>query len=142
LSGQGADELFGGYARHEAAGAELPEMLQQDLRNIARINLERDDAAAMAHGIELRVPYLDLGVVRVAQRTDPSLKVYFNGKDYIRKYVLRKMSEKYLPPEVSYAPKKAIQYGTSAQKAMRRLAAEKNFKGIDDYLRSLYEGVF
>src|SRR5208337_2738769 len=113
-----------------------------DLRQIAEVNLERDDAAAMAHGVELRVPYLDLGVITVAQRTDPSLKVYFNGKDYIRKYVLRKMSEKYLPPEVSYAPKKAIQYGTSAQKAIQKLAAKKNFKDINDYLQSLYEDIF
>jgi len=142
LSGQGADELFGGYARYETAGDALAEMLQHDLGCIAEVNLERDDAAAMAHGIELRVPYLDLGVIAVAQRTDPSLKVYFNGKDYIRKYVLRKMSEKYLPQEVSYAPKKAIQYGTSTQKAIQKLAAKKNFKGINDYLQSLYEGVF
>ena len=141
LSGQGADELFGGYARYETAGEELPEMLQRDLRQIAEVNLERDDAAVMAHGVELRVPYLDLGVITVAQRTDPSLKVYFNGKDYIRKYVLRKMSEKYLPPEVSYVPKKAIQYGTSAQKAIQKLAAKKNFKDINDYLQSLYEDI-
>jgi asparagine synthase (glutamine-hydrolysing) len=142
LSGQGADELFGGYARYETAGDMLAEMLQHDLGRIAEVNLERDDAATMAHGVELRVPYLDLGVIAVAQQTDPSLKVYFNGKDYIRKYVLRKMSEKYLPPEVSYAPKKAIQYGTSTQKAIQKLAAKKNFKGINDYLQSLYEGVF
>jgi asparagine synthase (glutamine-hydrolysing) len=143
LSGQGADELFGGYARHEAAASDgtIPGALRQDLEHIAEVNLERDDAATMAHGIELRVPYLDLKVISVAQRTDPSLKVYFDGKNYIRKYVLRKMSEKYLPHEVSYAPKKAIQYGTSTQKAIERLAFKRNFKGINGYLQSLYEGI-
>ncbi len=75
----------------------LGEMLDHDLTHIAEVNLERDDAATMAHGVELRVPYLDLGVMAVARRTDPSLKVSFDGKDYIRKYVLRKISEKYLP---------------------------------------------
>ncbi|HTX43897.1 MAG TPA: asparagine synthetase B [Methanocella sp.] len=143
LSGQGADELFGGYARHESAAMNntLPGALQHDLEHIAEVNLERDDAAAMAHGMELRVPYLDLKVVSVAQRTDPSLKVYFDGKNYIRKYVLRKMSEKYLPHEVSYAPKKAIQYGTGVSKTIERLALKRNFKGIDGYLQSLSEGI-
>jgi asparagine synthase (glutamine-hydrolysing) len=143
LSGQGADELFGGYARYVQAfaGGGLPDMLGHDLRHIAGVNLERDDAATMAHGIELRVPYLDMKVISVAQRIDPSLKVYFDGKNYIRKYVLRKMSEKYLPREVSYAPKKAIQYGTSAQKALEKLAFKRNFKGINGYLQSLYEDI-
>jgi asparagine synthase (glutamine-hydrolysing) len=143
LSGQGADELFGGYARHEraAAGGGLPDMLGHDLRHIAETNLERDDAATMAHGVELRVPYLDMGVIGVARRIDPSLKVYFDGKNYIRKYVLRKMSEKYLPREVSYAPKKAIQYGTSAQKALKVMALKRGFKGIEEHLQSLYEDI-
>lgn len=140
LSGQGADELFGGYARHEAAAKEgrLEEVLGHDLEHIAEVNLERDDAATMAHGVELRVPYLGLGVIRATQRMDPSLKVHFDGKDYIRKYVLRKMSEKYLPREVAYAPKKAIQYGTGTQKTLERLASKSNFKGIHDHLQSLY----
>ncbi len=143
LSGQGADELYGGYARYVEAlrSGTLGKMLDHDLTHIAEVNLERDDAATMAHGVELRVPYLDLGVMAVARRTDPSLKVSFDGKDYIRKYVLRKMSEKYLPREVSYAPKKAIQYGTSAQKTIGKLAAKRNFKGINDYLQSLYEEI-
>jgi len=100
LSGQGADELFGGYARHEAAAKEgrLAEALEHDLDHIAEVNLERDDAATMAHGVELRVPYLGLGVVRAAQKMDTPLKVHFDGKDYIRKYVLRKMSREVSPP--------------------------------------------
>ncbi|BAI62510.1 asparagine synthase [Methanocella paludicola SANAE] len=140
LSGQGADELFGGYARHEAAAKKgrLAEALEHDLEHIAEVNLERDDAATMAHGVELRVPYLGLSVIRAAQKMDTSLKVHFDGKDYIRKYVLRKMSEKYLSREVAYAPKKAIQYGTGTQKTLERLASKRNFKGIRDHLQSLY----
>ncbi len=142
LSGQGADELFGGYARYEAAARDgtLQAALRHDLEHIAGANLERDDAATMAHGVELRVPYLDTQVIHVAQQISHSLKVYFDGNSYIRKYVLRKMSEKYLPLEVSYAPKKAIQYGTGVQKAIERLAHKRNFKGIEGYLQALHEG--
>jgi asparagine synthase (glutamine-hydrolysing) len=142
LSGQGSDELFAGYSRYEGGFAEgrLQEMLEHDQRHIAEVNLERDDAAAMASGLELRVPYLDLEVIGLARQLDPSLKLRVNGKDYIRKYVLRKVAEKYFPQEVSSAPKKAIQYGTGIQKTLERLA-KKNGTDLQGYLQTLYKVV-
>ncbi len=140
LSGQGADELFAGYARYEAA-ANLEEMLDHDLRHIAEVNLERDDAATMAHGVELRVPFLDMRVVGASRRMGPSLKVRPNGKDYIRKYILRKVAEKYLPREVANAPKKAIQYGTGAQKTIERLAKSRGCTPAG-FLENIYRDVF
>ncbi|HUL61697.1 MAG TPA: asparagine synthetase B [Methanocella sp.] len=143
LSGQGADELFAGYARYEAAAREgrLEEELDYDLRHLAEVNLERDDAATMAHGVELRVPFLDLQVVGVSRRTGTDLKVRPNGKDYIRKYVLRKVAEKYLPHEIAHAPKKAMQYGTGAQKAIARLARSRGTT-LPGLLDATYRDVF
>jgi asparagine synthase (glutamine-hydrolysing) len=143
LSGQGADELFAGYARYEAAFREerLTDELDHDLRHIAEVNLERDDAATMAHGVELRVPFLDMRVVAASRRMGADLKVRPNGKDYIRKYILRKVAEKYLPREVSSAPKKAIQYGTGVQKTLERLAKSKGCTPAG-HLESIYRNVF
>ncbi|KAL9124162.1 MAG: hypothetical protein Q9217_006481 [Psora testacea] len=68
LSGLGADELFGGYARHATAFnrggyASLVEQLELDFRRLGRRNLGRDDRVISHWGKEVRYPYLDEGLV-------------------------------------------------------------------------------
>lgn len=68
LIGSGADELFGGYTKHRAALKRdgwngLEETLRNDWRNIAVRNLGRDDRVVSDHGRQLRIPYLDEGLV-------------------------------------------------------------------------------
>jgi len=71
LSGLGADELFGGYARHEIAYkrdgyAGLVEELRLDVSRIGQRNLGRDDRAMSHWSKEVRFPFLDEDVVRFA----------------------------------------------------------------------------
>lgn len=71
LSGLGADELFGGYSRHEVAFKtggypRLVEELKLDISRIGQRNLGRDDRIMAHWGKEVRFPYLDEELVRFA----------------------------------------------------------------------------
>ncbi len=126
LSGQGADELFAGYKRYGSMEPdELENALFCDLDNIAKNNLERDDAASMANAVELRVPYLDREVVELALRIAPELKVH----NSVRKYILRLAAGKLLPEELAMKEKKAAQYSSGIYSAIEKLAKKNGFKG-------------
>ncbi len=53
----------------------LRSILKQDIKNIYHVNLQRDDAATMAHGVELRVPFLDKEVIKTAFRIPMKYKI-------------------------------------------------------------------
>ncbi|HII02433.1 TPA: asparagine synthetase B [Methanosarcinaceae archaeon] len=131
LTGQGADELFGGYRRHEAFLEEGADVLDReifsDLENISTINLERDDMVTMANAVELRVPFLDREVIKVGLAIRPERKVLKTDGGYSRKHVLRKAAEGLLPPELFRKEKKAMQYGTGVQKVLDKLARDAGF---------------
>lgn len=142
LSGQGSDELFGGYARYltilrRGGYSQLHENLWTDLAAIYRINLQRDDAVAMANSVELRVPYLDVEVIKTAMSIPPSLKI-FDREDVLKKRVLRQVAKMIgLPAKIVDRPKKAVQYGSGVDKAIKALAKKSN-KPVENYLKDIY----
>lgn len=122
ISGQGADELFGGYNRYLKSYADgtLEEELRHDIENMYHVNLERDDAVSMANSVELRLPFLDKKLVEFALNVPAQYKIA-DGEDKIRKNILRDLAKDLgLPDKFAYRPKKAAQYGTGIDKILRK----------------------
>ena len=119
--GQGADELFGGYKRYESMDKyELEDALIRDLKSIGDSNLVRDNKLAYRSEIRLVTPYLRWDVIDAAIKIPPEYKVRRENGRVIRKYILRKIAEKYLPEEIAWREKKAIQYSTGIAKILKK----------------------
>ena len=143
LSGQGADELFGGYHRYldffHEKGEDAQNDLKNDVLNLYHVNLQRDDAACMAHGVELRVPYLDMKIINMAMNIPMKYKIK-DEKDPLRKCILRMVaSDLNVPEEIVYRPKKAAQYGSGIHKILIKKVLKK--KDYSNYLHEKYRNI-
>jgi asparagine synthase (glutamine-hydrolysing) len=117
LTGEGADELFAGYAYHrDYHGSALHDELRRSIRNLHHINLQRVDRMTMAHGLEARVPFLDTRVTALALDIPPHLKL---ARGY-HKYLLRRAAARVLPPEVAWRAKEQFDHGSGSATALRR----------------------
>jgi len=79
LTGEGADELFAGYAYHHDYAdrpRELADELTRSLRSMHNINLQRVDRITMAQGLEARTPFLDRDLIDFAQTIPASVKLF------------------------------------------------------------------
>ncbi|MBC7117435.1 MAG: asparagine synthetase B [Methanobacteriaceae archaeon] len=124
LSGQGADELFGGYHRYlqlyKEGENKLVEAFKADIQNMHHINLERDDATAMATSTELRVPFLNKEIINLSFNIPIDYKIK-GSDDSLRKHILRDLAlEIGVPAFIARRPKKAAQYGSGIDKILRK----------------------
>ena len=111
LSGEGADELFGGYLYfHKAPNAE--EFHKETVRKLEKLyqyDCLRANKSLAAWGIEGRVPFLDKEFMDVAMRINPKDKMI--NKERMEKWVLRKSFEDYLPESVAWRQKEQFSDG-------------------------------
>jgi asparagine synthase (glutamine-hydrolysing) len=111
LSGEGADEIFGGYLYfHKAPNAE--EFHKETVRKLEKLyqyDCLRANKSLAAWGIEGRVPFLDKEFIDIAMRINPKDKMI--DKNKMEKWVLRKSFESYLPPSVAWRQKEQFSDG-------------------------------
>ncbi|HUT39554.1 MAG TPA: asparagine synthase C-terminal domain-containing protein [Methanoregula sp.] len=132
ITGQGADELFGGYSRYLET-QNLAADLERDFLGLEE-QADRDQAVAALHGAYLSMPYLDVRVVRAARAIPAQEKV----QGGLRKIPLRKVAERHIPPEFAWYEKKAMQYGSGVWKVLQKLARKNGYKtSIQDYINQI-----
>jgi asparagine synthase (glutamine-hydrolysing) len=111
LSGEGADEIFGGYLYfHKAPNARA--FHEETVRKLSKLHLYdclRANKSLAAWGVEGRVPFLDKTFMDVAMRLNPEDKMAKDGK--MEKWILRKAFEDYLPESVAWRQKEQFSDG-------------------------------
>ena len=113
LSGEGSDEIFGGYLYfHKAPNAK--EFHEENVRKLGKLHLYdclRANKALMSWGIEGRVPFLDKEFIDVAMRLNPKDKMVAAHEPRIEKWVLRKAFEDILPENITWRQKEQFSDG-------------------------------
>ena len=116
LTGDGSDELFGGYSMYQRTSPDRARRLfLHKIRNLARTELQRVDRTSMGHGVEARVPFLDPALVELALRLPMDLKV----RDGQEKWILREAFADLLPGYIRDRPKNPMSHSSGLHERAR-----------------------
>jgi asparagine synthase (glutamine-hydrolysing) len=137
FTGNGSDELFGGYAKYvdeyQKRGESVKATMFSDVAHSYEVNLERDWKICSDLGLELRLPYTNSEITRFALGLPLKHKLPATGREP-RKLILRQLAKRLgLPDEIASKPKKAAQYSSGSGKIIERLARKRG-KTTEGYL--------
>jgi len=128
LTGEGADELFAGYAYHHGYVDDpraLAEELTRSLGTMHNINLQRVDRVTMAEGLEARTPFLDRELIDFAQSIPSALKLRHTDPadaestgPTTEKWILRKACADLLPTDLVWRKKAQFDEGSGTVDAL------------------------
>lgn len=142
ISGQGADEIFGGYYRYLKMfnnKDEIIKNMENDVKNAYAENLNREISIASNYKIKIAYPYINEKFLNFALSLPIDLKIheikdpdeeeefkdcidYVNGKKFIRKYILRKFAKFIgVPDFIVKRKKKALQYGSKSEIMLKKM---------------------
>jgi len=132
FSGQGPDELWGGYSWYPQVIAQdgyegLLQKMWSDLGRADIETLDRENRIALAHGVEKVFPYVDTEVVKLAMSVSPHLKIT-SAEDRVGKHPHREAAKKLgLPAKYADRSKDAAQHGTGIHDTVNEIACKNGF---------------
>ena len=132
FSGQGPDELWGGYSWYPQVIAKdgYDGLLQNMWGDLERADVEtfdRENRIAIAHGVEKVFPYADIEVVKLAMSVSPRLKIT-SAEDRVGKHPHREAAKKLgLPAQYADRSKDAAQHGTGIHGTLNAIARKNGF---------------
>jgi asparagine synthase (glutamine-hydrolysing) len=146
FTGQGADELFGGYHRFlrildEGGAKALDEAIFNRISNAHEDSYQVCEKSVAPEGVRMLHPYADWELIQYGLSIPSVLKI-LNSNDKLRKHILRKTAiDIDLPKQLAEAPKKAIQYSTGIDRKIEILARSKRMK-TKQYVNQLFKDIF
>lgn len=126
------DCIFAGFQKHKTS-TDINQSCVNSLKNTYEIDFPKDQSIAKHFNLKLKAPFLNKELISFAL---PLSKEYKISKG-LNKYILRKTALNLgLPESIALRKKKAIQYSSNFQKAIKKISKKHNFKKISDYLKS------
>ncbi len=134
FSGEGADEVLGGYLyfHNHPNVIEFDKETRRITQDLQYYDVLRADRCTSAHGLELRVPFLDQEFIKYCFELDP---IYRTPTNKIEKFYLRKAFSGFLPENILWRRKEALSDGVGAVK-------KPWFKHIQEWIRSNFSKNF
>ena len=136
LTGEGADEIFAGYEylTDFATEGDLHDELVRTVEGLHNLNLQRCDRVTMAHGLEARVPFLELDMIELGLSLPAGWKL--SGPDQPEKRLLRQAFDGWLPEDFLWRKKEQFGDGSGAssvlQEKMAQTVSEAEFEDEHD----------